>query len=165
MLASNTKTNLGYPKEYFKHINRQGKAAGPSGIIAEMIKAAGEPCLKLISELTNSIIFENRIPADWENSFMISLYKGKGDALERGNYRGLKLLDQCLKVVDCIVEVIIRDRIEIDKMQFGFMPGQGTTDAIFILRQMQKKFLAKNLSLFFAFVDLERFPVKSYGGL
>ena len=99
-----------------------------------MIKAAGEPCLQLISELTNSIISENRIPSDWENSFMISLYKGKGDALERGNYRGLKLLDQCLKVIERIVEVIIRDRIEIDKMQFGFMPGRGTTDAIFILR-------------------------------
>ena len=90
---------------------KTGKAAGPSGIIAEMIKAAGEPCLQLISELTNSIISENRIPADWENSFMISLYKGKGDALERGNYRGLKLLDQCLKVIERIVEVIIRDRI------------------------------------------------------
>ena len=135
---------------------KTGKAAGPSGIIAEMIKAAGEPCLQLISELTNSIISENRIPADWENSFMISLYKGKGDALERGNYRGLKLLDQCLKVIERIVEVIIRDRIEIDKMQFGFMPGRGTTDAIFILRQMQEKFLAKNLSLYFAFVDLEK---------
>ena len=41
-------------------------------------------------------------------------------------------------------------------MQFGFMPGRGTTDAIFILRQTQEKFLAKNLPLYFAFVDLEK---------
>jgi len=27
-------------------------------------------------------------------------------------------------------------------MQFGFMKGKGTTDAIFIVRQMQEKFRA-----------------------
>ena len=41
-------------------------------------------------------------------------------------------------------------------MQFGFMPGRGTTDAIFILRQLQEKHLAKNKKLSFAFVDLEK---------
>ena len=41
-------------------------------------------------------------------------------------------------------------------MQFGFMPGSGTTDAIFILRQLQEKHLAKNKKLYFAFVDLEK---------
>ena len=41
-------------------------------------------------------------------------------------------------------------------MQFGFMPGRGTTSAIFILRQLQEKHLAKNKKLYFAFVDLEK---------
>ena len=39
-------------------------------------------------------------------------------------------------------------------MQFGFMPGKGTTDAIFIVRQMQEKYIKKKL--YFAFVDLEK---------
>ena len=30
-----------------------GKAAGPSGIIAEMIKAAGDPCIQLLTDITN----------------------------------------------------------------------------------------------------------------
>ena len=41
-------------------------------------------------------------------------------------------------------------------MTCSFMPVRGTTDAIFILRQMQEKFLAKKLPLYFAFVDLEK---------
>ena len=41
-------------------------------------------------------------------------------------------------------------------MQFGFMPGRGTTDAIFILRQLQEKHLDRKLPLYFAFVDLEK---------
>ena len=40
-------------------------------------------------------------------------------------------------------------------MQFGFMPGCGTTNAI-ILRQLQEKYLVKKKSLYFAFVDLEK---------
>ena len=41
-------------------------------------------------------------------------------------------------------------------MQFGFRPGRGTTDAIFIVRQMQEKYLAKKKELWMAFVDLEK---------
>ena len=28
--------------------------------------------------------------------------------------------------------------MSVDNMQFGFMPGKGTTDAIFIMRQVQE---------------------------
>ena len=66
------------------------------------------------------------------------------------------MLDQCLKVVERIVESLIRDRIKTDDMQFGFMPGRGTIDAIFVLRQMQEKYLSKKLPLYFPFVDLEK---------
>ena len=40
-------------------------------------------------------------------------------------------------------------------MQFEFMPGKGTIDAIFIVRQLQEKYLGKK-NLFFVFVDLEK---------
>lgn len=40
-----------------------------------------------------------------------------------------------------------------NKLHFGFMPGHGTTDAIFIVRQ---KSIKKNQSLFFAFAGLEK---------
>ena len=41
-------------------------------------------------------------------------------------------------------------------MKFGFMPGRGATDIIFILRQIQEKYIGKNRNLYFAFVDLEK---------
>ena len=47
--------------------------------------------------------------------------------------------------------------MKIDSMQFGFMAGRSTTDAsIFIVRQLQEKYLAKNKELWMAFVDLEK---------
>ena len=94
--------------------------------------------------------------------------KGKGDALNRGNYRGLKLIEQTMKVLERVVEGLIRQRVEIDEMQCGFMSGRGTTDAIFIVRQLQEKHLAANKLLYMAFVDLEkafdRVPQMSSGG-
>ena len=55
------------------------------------------------------------------------------------------------------MEKCIRGQIDISDMQFGFMPGRGTTEyAIFILRQLQEKHLAKNHNIYFAFIDLEK---------
>ena len=40
--------------------------------------------------------------------------------------------------------------------QFGFVPDRGTTDAIFVVRQLQEKYLAANKRLYMAYVDLEK---------
>ena len=135
---------------------KNGKAAGPSGIVSEMVKAAGDAGIDMITNLVNCIIAEGVIPSDWELSTILNCYKGKGDALERGNYRGLKLTDHILKIVERVIENLVRQQVDINEMQFGFMPGRGTTDAIFILRQLQEKYLAKRKNLYFAFVDLEK---------
>ena len=81
--------------------------------------------------------------------------------MERGNYRGLKLTEQVMKVLDRIVDGLIRQLVSIDDSQFGFVPGRGTTDAIFVVRQLQEKYLAANKRLYMAFVDLE----KAYDGI
>ena len=61
-----------------------------------------------------------------------------------------------MKVLERVVEGLIRQRVEIDEMQCGFMCGRGTTDAIFIVRQLQEKHMAANKPLYMAFVDLEK---------
>ena len=60
--------------------------------------------------------------------------KSKGDPMECGSYRGIKLLEHAMKVVERIFEHRIWQQIEIDDMLFGFTKGKGTTDAIFISR-------------------------------
>ena len=108
-----------------------GKVAGPSGIVVEMIRAAGDKGASMIHDLAAAIIRGGKVHSDWEQRFIVCLYKGKGDALERGNYRGLKLTKQVMKVLERIVDGLIRQLVSIDDSQFGFVPGRGTTDAIF----------------------------------
>ena len=76
--------------------------------------------------------------------------------MERGNYRGLKQTEQVMKVLQRSVDSLIRQLVSIDNSQFGFIPGRGTTDTIFVVRQLQEKYLAPNKRLYMAFVDLEK---------
>ena len=59
-----------------------------------------------------------------------------------------------MKVLQRIVEKFTRSIVTTDEMQFGFMPGRGTINAIFNLRQLQK-YLSKNRRLYLAFINLE----------
>ena len=132
------------------------KAAGPSGIIAEMLRCNSPILMETLTRLTNTIISDGKIPSEWDLSYIINCYKGKGDSMACGNYRGLKLLDQGLKVVERVIESILRTHVNIDSMQFGFMPGRGTSDPIFILRQLHEKYSEKKKDLYFLFIDLEK---------
>jgi len=60
-----------------------------------------------------------------------------------------------MKVVERIFEHRIRQQTEIDDMQFGFMKGKGTIDAIFMARQTKENF-REGKKLYFGFVDLEK---------
>ena len=110
----------------------------------------------MICDLAAAIICDGKVPSDWEQSFIVCLYKRKGDALERGNYCGLKLTEQVMKVLERIVDGLIRQLVSIDDSQFGFVPGRGTTDTIFVVRHLQEKYLAANKRLYMAFIDLEK---------
>jgi hypothetical protein len=48
-----------------------------------------------------------------------------------------------MKILERIIANKIRSSVFINNMQLVFRPGKGTTDAIFIERQVQERFLVK----------------------
>ena len=135
---------------------KQGKAADPSGVISEMLKAAGEEGLEKLRLLAEMVFSSGEIPKDWEENLILNLYKGKGEVQDRGNYHGLKTTDQVMKLLERVLDSSIRKMVNIDDMQFGFVPGRATTDAILIFCQLHEKYFAANKPLYIAFVDLEK---------
>jgi len=119
---------------------KRHKIPGLSGLSAEMIQATEGIGTQSLLDLCNGIVKEGCIPEDWKSSVILPIYKGKGDPRECGSYTGIKLLEHVMKVVERIFEHRIQQQIELDDMQFGFMKGKGTTDAIFTVRQMQDNF-------------------------
>ena len=70
-----------------------GKAAGPSEIVVEMLKAAGNKDVKIMTKIYNYVVREGAMPREWELSTHIPTYKGKGNPMECGSYRAIKLLE------------------------------------------------------------------------
>jgi hypothetical protein len=86
---------------------KNNKAAGCSGIVAEMLKAGGQFLETRLLSLFKSIWSKEVMPADWEVGIVIPLYK-KGDKMDLNNYRGITLMD----VVGKLFGSIMRGRLE-----------------------------------------------------
>jgi len=102
---------------------KRHKGPGFSGLVAEMIQVTGDIGTQWILDLCNGIAKEGSIPEDWKSSMVLPIYKGKGDPMECGSYRGIKFLEHAMKVVERIFQHRIRQQIEADDTQFGFMKG------------------------------------------
>ena len=68
----------------------------------------------------------------------------------------MKLMSHTMKIQEKIIEARLRDSVEISKQQYGFMPGKGTTDAMFALRMLMEKYREGQRELHCVFVDLEK---------
>jgi len=119
---------------------KKNKAAGSTGIVSEIFMADEDCSVEWLASLCNLILAQGRIPDYWRSITLLPVFKRKGDPMECGSYRVIKLLEHEMKVTVRVFERRIREKVNFDAMQFGFMPGKGTTDAIFTVRQMQEKY-------------------------
>ena len=69
---------------------------------------------------------------------------------------GIEFLEHDFELFKKILDGHLCEVVDTDKMQYGYMPGRGTVDAVIVLRRLTEKFRAKNKKLFFIFVDMEK---------
>ena len=131
-------------KEVWEALKRmkKGKSSGPSKVTCEMF--SNDDCVRELCGVANGLLMGESMPESWKRSMVVPLYKGKGNVLECGNYCTIKLLEHGMKVVECVCEKRLSKMVEI-REQYGFVAGKGTIDAIFILRQLQEKYLENAL--------------------
>ena len=112
---------------------KKGKAVGPDELPVEVWKCMRKMGINYLTRLFNRLLMGERMPEEWRRSVLIPIYKNKGDQQCCGNYREIKLISHTIKVGERIIEASLRDRVEISKQEYGFMPGKGLTDAMFAL--------------------------------
>ena len=90
-----------------------GKAAGPNGVVSEMMKTSSGFGTRWLTDLINNIVKEVCIADDWRKSILVPVYKGKCDPFVCGSYRAIKLLEQPMKVLETMLEKRIRWQVSI----------------------------------------------------
>ena len=115
---------------------KNGKAPGED-MITELLKAGLEFTTDRVKELIDTIWSLEKVPLKWKRGLIIKIPK-KGNLRECKNWRGVTLLPVASKILGRII--IERIRIGIDpslrKEQAGFRSGRGTTEQIYILRNI-----------------------------
>ena len=103
---------------------KKDKAVGPDELPVEVWKCMGKTGIEFLTRLFNRLLMGKRMPEEWRRSVLIPIYKNRGDAQCCGNYRGIKLMSHTMKVWERIIEARLRNRVEISKQQYAFMPGK-----------------------------------------
>ena len=64
-----------------------------------------------------------------------------------------EIIKHAMKIVDKALENTFRKIVTMDDMQFGLVPGKRTVDTVFILKRIQKEYIAKEKKLYMCFAD------------
>ena len=90
-----------------------------------------------------------------KTSVIVPIFKGKNDLMSCKSYRGVNLPEHAMKIVERVLERRIRTLINLNEMQFGYMPGKGTIHAMIIVRKMQEEYQKKDKKLHMCLVHME----------
>ena len=119
------------------------KAAGVDGIPPEIWKH-GDPALHdKLHDLLVCCWEQAKLPHDFCDAAIITLYKNKGEKSDCSSYRGITLLSIAGKILarillnSWLVPKVAEENLP--ESQCGFRANRGTTDMVFLLRQLQKK--------------------------
>ena len=101
---------------------------------------------KLFTVALQHIARKNRMPDSWKYSPTINaLSKGNGDALVCNIHRSFRLLEHGMKITEKVLDSKLLRITNIGSSQLGFQPEKSTEDTIFIVRQLQEKYLQKKI--------------------
>ena len=132
------------------------KAPGIDVITAEVLKAGGDPMVAMLHKIFNTVYDTEKTPKDWAKMMVTPIHK-KGDKQTPANYRAISLLSIPGKVFSRVLLSRMQKKTEeaTGESQFGFRPGRGTVDAIFIVRQIIEKAKEHQVPLHFNFIDFK----------
>ena len=120
-----------------------------------LLKADIDHATTKVKEIIDVVWREKKTPEKWRKGLIIKLPK-KENLRECKNWRGISLLSVVIKVMGKIVVDRIRTGVESSRSleRNKRVPGRGTTEQIFILRNIIEQSIEWQSTLDVNFIDL-----------
>jgi hypothetical protein len=132
---------------------KAGRAADIFGLKAEALKLLSPYVPSHLTPLLNRFLLEG-FPRCLSTSVLVPIFKGKGDAADPSNFRGISITPIFSKLYACLLERRLSGALDAARLradsQFGFRRRRGTREAAFVLRAVVE---AQRGPVFCAFVD------------
>jgi exonuclease III len=130
------------------------KAVGEDGLPGECLKYARvvqnrgteqqyvehllvKPCMALFNHIART----GDYPEGWKTALLTALYKGKGDQMEPGNYRGIAVTSIFSRCYAAAFQNKVSAHLEKKGLrmsgQSGFRSGKGTHDNLYVIKLLQ----------------------------
>ena len=135
---------------------KDGKSMGQDGIPVEVWTSLGEEGDDMLLDMLQKIFEQNKMPEECRDSVTVPIFNEKGDIQNCGNYRGVEMISHTMKIREIIIDRRLGEETRVGEEQFGFMPGRGTTDAIFAARQVIEKHRKMQKELHMLFIVLDK---------
>ena len=71
---------------------------------AKMIVATAIIGVEVMVKLCQHVLDGKGIPDEWKTSVVVPIYKENGNVINCGSYRGIKLLEHVMKIVEKVLE-------------------------------------------------------------
>ena len=133
---------------------RKNKAAGPDGVVIEMIEALEEYSVEKLTKIISKIYDDGKFPKDLSKSIFITLPK-KASAVNCEQHHTISLMSHVTKIILRVLLLRLRNRIrpEIGREQFGFVEDAGTRNAIFVFRVITERAVEMQKDIYMCFID------------
>ena len=126
---------------------KNGKAAGPDGIIGEFFKHSATFVVPFLVKFFNRLFTTGQ---GWSEAIIHPLLK-KGDANNPDNYRSISLLNICSKLYSHILNNRLNKWIEeneiLDECHAGFLKNYSNIDHLFTIVAISYPIIENSLSL------------------
>ena len=112
-----------------------------------------------LCNLFNAVFSSGVFPEIWSRGCVVPVFK-KGNTDDPNNYRGITIISCLGKLFTSILNARLlawdKDYSIITDAQFGFKPGLGTSDAIFVLQSLINRTLKNRKRLYCCFIDYKK---------